>query len=431
MNSLMYRLRTRQALLVGLLLCLAALTAGCGRLPSPLGWLRGERVNAADSATAALSPLDDPTSKLTLRLNPPAGSGGLYIEVRGEQWPRNMMTLVALEDDQGRSDTLAAVDTDQSGNLATGFVFPIDSRWIESDSTWVVVTTADGKVEAKTRFTVVPPGQEAPADAPTETIVNTGGNAGDVASSNAVTATERISHEVSLPLVVHSEAERRSLAARGEPQAVEIVFQPGRAKAIRCNDPASWITVAILSTDAFDASDVDAGSVSVANGPRSASLVRPLDQGTVVLVGTASGEQADRIAANLANYTWRWHMEDVNKDGLADMVMEFRLDSTDLTCDAVDVLVTGSTRDGGSFEGRDQVESRAEPVRDEDKQKNADQKNTDQRNADQKPDNKKQDNQKQDDKKQDDKKKNNRDDDDDDDDDRRRRNDRRNRRGRG
>src|SRR5690606_13191139 len=78
----------------------------------------------------------------------------------GSNWPQNMMVLVTLEDAQGRSETLAASDTDPAGNLTTGFLFPIDERWLASGSPWVVTTSADGSVEAKAQFTVVPPGAE-------------------------------------------------------------------------------------------------------------------------------------------------------------------------------------------------------------------------------------------------------------------------------
>lgn len=331
-----------------LVLVMAVLLSGCGRLRAPLAWLRG---GETDATGAPVSPLDDSTAGLTLMVDPPGGSGGLYISVQGEKWPRNMLALVTLEDDAGRSETLAAADTDQAGSLTTGFVFPIDERWIESDSTWVVVTTADGDVEAKTRFTVVPPGTDVPANASRETVIGTPN--GQVTAGANVTATENLSHALTLPLVLHSDVQAED--ASGDAREVAIAFVPAQASpTFRCDDPGAWITLAILSASDFDATGVVPGSVAVANGtvPAVTNVSAPASaQGDLILASYSPGQATDQVASSLANFTWRWSLDDVDQDGRTDLVMEFRLDSTSVTCDAAAVRVTGRTKDGLRFVG--------------------------------------------------------------------------------
>src|SRR4051794_23389048 len=74
---------------------------------------------SAGASTQAGNP-----SNASMTLEPASGYGGLYVKVSGTKWPQNMMVLVTIEDAQGHSDTLAANDTDPSGNLTTGFLFP-------------------------------------------------------------------------------------------------------------------------------------------------------------------------------------------------------------------------------------------------------------------------------------------------------------------
>lgn len=84
------------------------------------------------------------------------------------------------------------------------------------------------------------------------------------------------------------------------------------------------IPVAVLSTGAFDAGQIDAGSVTF--GPGGA---RPAHGG---------------------------HLEDVNGDGLLDMVFQFRVEESGLWCGDVQATLTGALRaPGGRFGGTDAV----------------------------------------------------------------------------
>jgi hypothetical protein len=340
----------------GVALLVALCLAGCGRLP-----FAGKPAPDAAQLSATVSNQGS-TTNASLALQPASGYGGLYVQVNGDNWPHNMMVLVTLEDAQGRSETLAATDTDSAGNLTTGFLFPIDQRWLASDSTWVVTTSADGSIEAKAQFTVVAPGVEIAESSPVtdaDTASSMGvaeGDAaeGDTAASDTAKSDEQFTNKVILPLVASSGVERggsrtgRSSSAGGVTQ-VDIDIEPGESKAIDCRDGQEWITVVIFSSSNFDATAVDAGSVVVAGGSDLGLHGGSAETSFVALALPRP------VQGNLHANQWQWHLDDVNGDGSIDMVMEFRFDYTDLTCDAAVVAVTGRTKDGKRFEGSNRV----------------------------------------------------------------------------
>lgn len=350
--------------------------AGCGRLPF------GDRpasVSAQVSADTANQTGNQTTSgNAFVSLQPASGYGGLYVQVSGENWPRNMMVLVTLEDDQGRSETLAAADTDQAGNLTTGFLFPIDERWLSSGSLWVVTTTADGSIETKAKFTVVPPGTEvAMTSSSTETATSetiqtetaedgkSDAAANETAGSEAANseATESKNgeseqdseHKVVLPLVSASGVERssnqrnRRSSSSGRVIQAKIDIKPERSRGINCRDGQEWVTVVIFSSADFDATSVEPESVVVASGG-DLGYHSGAAENTFVALALPSPVQS-----NLSAYQWQWHLDDVDGDGTIDLVMELRFDYTELTCDAAVAAVTGRTKDGNRFEGSDSV----------------------------------------------------------------------------
>lgn len=317
---------------------------------------------AAGQVTANLNEAAPAAFEPSLELDPPHGHGGIYVRVRGAQWPPNMLVLVTLEDAQGRSSTLASNDTDQSGNLATGFLYPIDQRWLETDNYRIVATTADGRVETSAEFAIVPPGTEMTASAAItatgETASGSVGMTESVGMTQSVGMTEAGGHTVVLPLVTadvgagDADTEPNgdtSATTSGGPVRIEI--EPGSdSRAIHCRDPHAWITFAILSDADFDASSVEPGSVTV-TGESSSATVYPGNAAAYRFMG--------QMQSRTSTTVWRWHMEDVNEDGLVDLVMQFRLDYIDLDCEAVAIIVGGQTNDGRSFEGRAQVEMAA------------------------------------------------------------------------
>ncbi|MEX1018418.1 MAG: hypothetical protein WDZ49_02100, partial [Litorilinea sp.] len=178
----------RRALFAPALLLLALLVAGCANLPTlsdltgaasaaPMGQANAQTPtqpsvgNATNNVTDTAANTSTNMASLapSIAVDPPAGYGGIYVRVTGEGWPRNMMVVVALEDGESTSHTLAAMDTDMEGTLSTGFLYPIDARWLDDAAYQVVATTADGQHSAVINFRVAQPGTapEALASLPT------------------------------------------------------------------------------------------------------------------------------------------------------------------------------------------------------------------------------------------------------------------------
>jgi hypothetical protein len=114
------------------------------------------------------------------------------------------------------------------------------------------------------------------------------------------------------------------------PEEVSIDIKPGSdPNSINCSNDNQVITVAILTTEDFDAITVDH---------------------TTVTFGGASETHVNRQSGEL-----RRHEEDVDSDGDTDLVLHFRLKNTNLTCDSTQGTLTGKTFDGGAIEGTDSV----------------------------------------------------------------------------
>src|SRR5262249_39081777 len=158
-------------------------------------------------------------------------------------------------------------DTDPSGNLTTGFLFPIDQRWLTSDSLSIVTTTADGQMEAKAPFTLVPPGTEVAMTSPLTTSAVAEATSGQAteAVTNTVTKTvassqPKFENTVILPLIASAGFEGGSGGRRAPSSGssavvtqVAVEIDPSGASSINCNNGNAWIRVAIYSDDGFDA----------------------------------------------------------------------------------------------------------------------------------------------------------------------------------
>jgi len=361
-----------QSLIVILLVVFAL--AACGKSSSTDDAGAPPAQLAAGTTDAAKNP-----SNAVMTLEPASGYGGLYVQVNGTKWPQNMMVLVTIEDAQGRSDTLAAIDTDPTGNLTTGFLFPIDQRWLASKSLAVVATTADGQIETKATFTLVPPGTEvaaspdvsasSPANSPLKTV-----GASDKASS-AVTGTvtgtlagvnEEFANTVVLPLIASTGAveggaasgksKNRNNKAKSQDSAitqVDVDIKPEGSNSIDCGRGDRWISVAIYSSNGFDATSVDPNSVTISDG---SSDLGYGGEGTTTFVAYRADSLKRPAANSSAAYVWRWHLDDVDGDGSTDMVLEYRIDYLKLSCNSAVLEVSGRTSDGRNFTGSNQAE---------------------------------------------------------------------------
>ncbi len=111
---------------------------------------------------------------------------------------------------------------------------------------------------------------------------------------------------------------------------VDIDIKPGSdPNSINCNNDKETITVAILTTDDFDATTVDH---------------------TTVTFEGASETHVDKKSG-----LPRRHEEDVDGDEDTDLVLHFRLGETGLDCGSTDGTLEGETFGGQAIEGTDAV----------------------------------------------------------------------------
>jgi hypothetical protein len=133
---------------------------------------------------------------------------------------------------------------------------------------------------------------------------------------------------------------------------VEIEIYPGESGQVDCRNGDSWITIAIYSSNGFDATRIDPGSVAVTGG--SPDLGYGGDS-TVESVAFKAANKQEPTARSRQAIQWRWHLDDADGDGSIDMVMEFRLAYTSLDCNAAAVTVNGRTQDGAAFVGTNRI----------------------------------------------------------------------------
>ncbi len=114
-------------------------------------------------------------------------------------------------------------------------------------------------------------------------------------------------------------------------QEVVIDIKPdGDPNSVNCKNQNGIITVAVLTTDTFDALSIDA---------------------TTVTFEGAGETHADKKTGEPQR-----HEEDVDNDGDLDLVFHFRLGDTTLTCDATQGTLTGVTDYGQEILGTDTLE---------------------------------------------------------------------------
>ena len=112
-----------------------------------------------------------------------------------------------------------------------------------------------------------------------------------------------------------------------EPRTVRIDVKPGSSENPVNLGARGTIPVAVLSDAGFSAADVDVTSVRFAGAP------------------VATTPQGRRLAS----------LEDVDGDGLLDLVLHFDVPALELAPDATHAELDGLTRDGSAFKGTDAV----------------------------------------------------------------------------
>jgi hypothetical protein len=91
------------------------------------------------------------------------------------------------------------------------------------------------------------------------------------------------------------------------------------------------VPVAILGSESFDVSDIDV--TTLAFGPNAASPAHSLTD----------------------SFTYHDHLQDVNYDGIMDLVTHYRTQDTGITCGDEAAMLTGETLDGQPIEGFDSI----------------------------------------------------------------------------
>ena len=113
----------------------------------------GCRLFASPAPTPTPMPLaqgGDPT----LVIYPDHGPGGSYVQVTGADWPGEAFVIVMVADAQGRSEILARETTSTAGQLATGFLYPFDKRWLTPGQYTVIAEAVESGLQAQSPFTV-------------------------------------------------------------------------------------------------------------------------------------------------------------------------------------------------------------------------------------------------------------------------------------
>ena len=113
-------------------------------------------------------------------------------------------------------------------------------------------------------------------------------------------------------------------APTSEPISVAVDFKPGSATNPINPRSNGKVPDAILTTDTFDATTVDAGTVRL--GP--------------------TGAEAFPV---------RVAIEDVNHDGLSDLLLHFNTQDTGIECGATSLSLTGQTFSGQKIRGADSI----------------------------------------------------------------------------
>jgi hypothetical protein len=112
--------------------------------------------------------------------------------------------------------------------------------------------------------------------------------------------------------------------------SVVIDIKPGSdPNSIACRNGGVVIAVAILTTEDFDATNIDHTTVTF--------------------------QGAREIHADRRSGEPRRHEADVDGDGDVDLVFHFSLIETDLTCDSTEATLTGETVNGLVIEGTDEI----------------------------------------------------------------------------
>ena len=273
---------------------------------------------------------------------------GVAVDAAGKVWATNMGSHNAVRiDPGGGSDGLGAVDltvdldddawpynySDMTGAVVVGSTSPQGFWTVVQDSgtpgfEWGRITwnsEPEGSEPAATAIIV-----EARA---ADTEAGLGGQLFQPVSNGDLFLMNGRYIEVRVTLKASPEGDSPVLSdIRIQPHViyVDLDIKPGSfPNSINCNNWKEVITVAVLTTDDFDALSVDHATVTL-EGAGELHVIKK------------TGEP-------------HRHVADVDEDGDLDLEFHFRLGDTDLTCGSVVGTLTGETYAGIPIEGSDSV----------------------------------------------------------------------------
>lgn len=142
----------------------------------------------ADTSTAPSTPPPAPAPAAAatdpqLVVDPPAGTDDASVNVHGRGWKPGEVVLIMLQDENGRSNVLAASIVDSFGAFTASFAIPDQERWLRLGP-HTVVAQGDAVGEITTTFDVVPAEDLAP-----------------LAAASVPSITQSLTRTISLPVV--------------------------------------------------------------------------------------------------------------------------------------------------------------------------------------------------------------------------------------
>ena len=181
-----------------------------------------------------------------ITLEPISAYAGSYVNVSGLQWPPGQIVVVALEDENGRSGVLAAATVDSAGNFSTGFLFPVNQRWLQTGHRALIAYTPDDSVQTSASLLVAPPDEVAALQTASPALIATATISATTAPAQvpANTATRTVT-----PTITVSESPTATAEAITDRQTVDpLLFQAEPASPVNLDGdltlwPNGWIPI--------------------------------------------------------------------------------------------------------------------------------------------------------------------------------------------
>jgi hypothetical protein len=119
-----------------------------------VGFASCQAIFSNREATTTVSVPVAQAGNTTLAVYPDRGPAGSYLSVTGAGWPGSETVTIRVADAQGRSDILVESTTSTDGNLAVGFLYPFDQRWLTPGAHQVIAEGAASGLQVTTPFLV-------------------------------------------------------------------------------------------------------------------------------------------------------------------------------------------------------------------------------------------------------------------------------------